>query len=83
MNLRQDLYCSGASLTIRYVQNRKTGRRVAVMDPDRRARAAIVSLLLRGVKPRDVARALDIPFASVCALGIAGLRNIKKVGKLA
>lgn len=80
MNIRQDLYCSGASMTVRYVNQRKTGRRVAVLDPARRTRAAIVQMLLGGMRPRDVARALDLPLGKVCALGVVGLRKYKKVG---
>jgi hypothetical protein len=79
VNIRQDLYCSGATLTVRFINQRKTGRRVAVMDPARRSRAAIVGMLLGGMKPRDVARALDIPISRVCALGIVGLRSHKKI----
>lgn len=83
MNLREELYISGAGLTVAHVTQRKTGQRVAVLDPHRRAKAAIVTLLLGGMKPRDVARALGIPFPTVCALGVAGLRTRRKVGKLA
>lgn len=78
MNIRRDLYCSGATLTVRYISQRKTGRRVAVMDPARRTKAAILTMLGRGMKPRDVARALDMPIGSVCALGIAALRSRPK-----
>lgn len=79
MNPRRELYVSGASLAVAHVIQRRTGRRVAVLDPHRRTRAAVVAMLLRGVKPRDVARALDIPFGTVCALGISGLSMKKKI----
>lgn len=78
MNLREELYISGAGLTVAHVIQRKTGRRVAVLDPHRRAREAVVALLLRGMRPRAVARALDLPLGTVCALGVVGLRMVRK-----
>lgn len=82
MNLREHLYTSGAGFTVAHVTQRRTGRRVAVMDPHRRTRAAVVTLLLAGRKPRDVARALDLPLRTVCLLGIAGLTARKKISLL-
>lgn len=82
MNLRELTYTSGAGLTVAHVVQQRTGQRVAVIDPHRRAKAAIVALLMRGVAPRAVARALGLPFPTVCALGISALSSRKNVGLL-
>ncbi len=75
MNIREELYVSGSGLTVRHVEQHRTGRRVAVLDPARRTRAAVVQMLLSGKTPRDIARLLDLPVHVICALGIAGLKN--------
>lgn len=80
MNLREHLYTSGAGITVAHVTQRRTGRRVAVLDPYRRSRGLIVKMLLDGRKPREIARTLDLPLRHVCLLGIAGLRQKSKVG---
>lgn len=77
MNLRQELYLSGAGLAVAHVYSRK-GRRVPVLDEARRRKAAILTLLQSGKSPREIARALDLPLRTVCILGVAAL---KKVGK--
>lgn len=89
MNPRLEVYRSGAGLTVAHVYSKKGGR-VAVLDPHRRARAAILKLLFDGVAPRETARRLGIPFATVCALALPELerrawkksnRSIASVGK--
>lgn len=74
MNLREELYRSGAGLTVAHVYT-KRGRRVPVLDPARRTKAAVLALLLSGLTPRQTARALDIPLATVCALGLRALEE--------
>lgn len=81
MNLSEHIYISGAGMTVAHVTQRKTGRRVAVLDPHRRKRAAIVAMLLGGMRPRQIALALDLPMPTVCNLGVSGLRKYRKVGK--
>ena len=78
MNVREELYRSGAGLTVRVVYD-KRGRRVSVLDPARRTKAAIVTCLLGGMTPREAARALDLPLTTVCKLGLAAMRS-RKVG---
>ncbi len=81
MNLREGLYVSGGGFVVRHVYPRGGGRRVAVLDPSRRTKTAILILLRRGLTPRQVARALDIPAASVFALGLALARE-KRLEKI-
>lgn len=80
MNISQHLYISGATMTVTHITQRKTGRRVAVLDPHRRKRGAIVAMLLDGMRPRQIALALDLPLPTVCKLGISGLSKRHKVG---
>jgi hypothetical protein len=80
MNVREELYVSGAGLTVAYVYQAKTRRRVAVMDTARRSRAAVMAMLVKGVPPIEVARALDMPLRAVCLFGIAGYRARGKIG---
>lgn len=79
MNVREELYRSGSTLTIRYVYS-KRGRRVAVLDPHRRVRAAILAMLKGGQRPRAIARSLDMPLRTVCEIGLAAFN--KKDGKI-
>ena len=76
MNVSEELYRSGASLTVREVYSRK-GKRAVVLDPHRRAKALILRLLEEGKRPRQIARALDLPLSTVCALGLAAVRAKK------
>ncbi len=78
MNVREELYRSGAGLTVAHVYSRK-GKRVAVLDPARRAKAAILQLLLSGKTPRETARALDLPLATVCALGLRAIEENRNI----
>lgn len=80
MNLREELYLSGAGLTVQIVYAKKGGRRVPVLDEARRTKAAILTLLLSGKSPRETARALDLPVRTVCVLGVAAFRG-GKLGK--
>lgn len=74
MNPREELYRSGAGLTVRHAYA-KGGRKVPILDPDRRAKAAVASCLIGGLTPRQAARALDMPLARTIALGIAVFRR--------
>lgn len=82
MNPRLELYRSGTTMTVGYVVQRKTGRRVQVIDPARRTKAVIVGLLLGGKTPRQVARELDMPLGTVCVLGLAGLCGKNLAGRM-
>lgn len=57
---------------VRIVQPRR-GRGVMVIDRHARAKAAILKCLLSGMSPRQTARALRIPLATVIALGLAAI----------
>lgn len=74
MNVREELYRSGSTMTIRYVYSRR-GQRVAVIDPHLRTRAAIVTMLKEGKRPRAIARSLDMPLHLVCEIGLAALTH--------
>ena len=76
MNVREELYRSGATLVVRKVQTRR-GRSVPVLDPHRIARGLILRMLLAGKTPRQIARTLDLPLATVCGLGIRAVREKK------
>lgn len=72
MNPRLELYVAGAALAVREVRTKKGGR-VIVLDEWRRAKPIILRLLLSGMTPREVARHLDLPLATVCKLGLRAL----------
>lgn len=74
MNLREELYRSGGGLIVAHVYTKK-GKRVPVLDPARRTKAAVLKLLLSGLTPRQTARALDIPLPTVCHLGLRALKE--------
>lgn len=59
MNPRLELYRQGGGLIVRTVTS-KRGKRVAVLDPARRAKAAAAQLLDAGMKPQAVAYALGV-----------------------
>ncbi len=48
MNLREELYRSGGGLIVAHVYTKK-GKRVPVLDPARRTKAAVLKLLLSGL----------------------------------
>lgn len=75
MNLREELYVSGGGLIVAHVYPRKGGRRIAVLDEARRTKAAIRACFRAGMTPREAARALDLPAATVIRLGLAILRE--------
>lgn len=74
MNIREELYLSGGGLVVAHVYT-KRGRRVPVLDPSRRTKAAILQVLLSGKTPRQTARLLDLPLSLVCALGLRALEE--------
>lgn len=80
MNLREELYKSGAGLTVRVV-SAKHGRRVAVLDPYRRVRAAMMALLSEGMHPRDAAHRLGIPVVFACNLALRALSEGRRAKK--
>jgi hypothetical protein len=57
MNPRLELYRRGGGLIVRTIYI-KGGRRAFVLDPDRRARAAVAALLRQGLKETEVAHSL-------------------------
>lgn len=67
MNPRLELYRSGAGLTVRAIYPGK-GRRVIVLDPDRRARAACRALLAAGADHFTICHAIRRPLSFVRAV---------------
>jgi hypothetical protein len=80
MNPRLALYVSGASMLTRTIYL-PGGRRIAVLDPQRRGRAAFAALAGRGLHPIMVARLTRRPVAFVAAC--AGTSKILSNSRLA
>lgn len=75
MNLREELYVSGGGLIVSHAYPRKGGRRVTVIDPAKRTKAAIRACFRAGMTPRQAARALDLPIRTVVRLALAMIRE--------